>query len=213
LKIRYPLMNRWSQLLKRCIDIALSVLGLVVLAPILALITLVVKLGSPGPVFYRQKRLGKHGMPFEMLKFRTMYVNADQMLVQYLAQNSELRAEWDCYQKLARDPRITPLGTFLRRFSLDELPQLWNVLVGQMSLVGPRPIMLGQREIYGDNFKHYVRTQPGITGLWQISGRNHASYEERTEFDVHYVNNWSVWLDIYILVRTIWVVLRADGAC
>lgn len=211
-EIRYPLMNRSDQLLKRAIDLLLSSLGLIILAPVLGLSTLLVKLGSPGPVFYRQKRIGRQGKAFVMLKFRTMYQNADQVLAQQLAQNPELKAEWDCYQKLARDPRVTRIGYFLRRFSLDELPQLWNVLVGDMSLVGPRPIMLSQREIYGDSLIHYMRVIPGITGLWQISGRNQISYAERIEYDVQYINNWSVWLDIYILIRTLGVVLRASGA-
>jgi Undecaprenyl-phosphate galactose phosphotransferase WbaP len=182
------------------------------LAPILGLITLMVKLGSPGPVFYLQKRLGKHGKVFEMLKFRTMYLNADQMLALYLAQNPEMKAEWNCHQKLVRDPRITPVGTLLRRFSLDELPQLWNVLVGDMSLVGPRPIMLGQRELYGENFQHYVRTQPGLTGLWQVSGRSDTSYADRVALDEYYVRHWSIWMDLYILFRTVWVVIKHSGA-
>ena len=212
LKIRYTLLDRSAQILKRGIDLALSALGLIGLAPILGMLTVLVKAGSPGPIFYRQKRIGWQGKEFVMLKFRTMYQDADQVLDLHLAQNPEMKAEWDTYQKINRDPRVTRIGAFLRRFSLDELPQLWNVLIGEMSLVGPRPIMLTQRGIYGENFKHYMRVLPGITGLWQISGRNHASYSERIEFDVQYVNNWSVWLDIYILIRTIWVVARASGA-
>ncbi len=213
LKIRHSLLDGWSQSLKRLMDLSLSAAGLLALAPLLGLLGLLLKLGAPGPVFYRQKRLGKGGREFEILKFRTMYPNADQVLADYLAQDPALKAEWDTYQKLACDPRLTRIGALLRRFSLDELPQLWNVLRGEMSLVGPRPIMLDQRELYGANFTHYMRVSPGITGLWQISGRNQASYTERTEFDVRYVNTWSVWLDIYILVRTAWVVLRAQGAC
>jgi lipopolysaccharide/colanic/teichoic acid biosynthesis glycosyltransferase len=142
-----------------------------------------------------------------------MHVNAEQMLEAYLAENQQMQEEWNCYQKLHDDPRIFRAGKLLRRFSIDELPQLWNVLLGQMSLVGPRPIMLDQETQYGDNLKHYVRVLPGITGMWQISGRNRTTFAQRAEFDVRYVMNWSIWLDIYILVRTVWVVISRDGAC
>ncbi len=124
-----------------------------------------------------------------------------------------MRDEWNCYQKLHQDPRITRVGAWLRRFSIDELPQLWNVLMGEMSLVGPRPIMLDQEVPYGEIIKHYVRVLPGITGMWQISGRNRTTFSQRAEFDMRYVMNWSIWLDIYILIRTVWVVISRDGAC
>jgi lipopolysaccharide/colanic/teichoic acid biosynthesis glycosyltransferase len=175
-------------------------------------IALLIALDSPGGVFYRQRRLGKGGREFNLLKFRTMYRGASLVLSAYLQKNPERREEWNKFQKLTDDPRITAFGHFLRRFSLDELPQLWNVLIGDMSVVGPRPIMVNQRELYGTNFQHYVRVLPGITGMWQISGRNHTSFATRTEFDVGYVMNWSIWVDVYIIVRTVWVVLRRDGA-
>ena len=141
LKIRHTLLDGWSQIIKRMMDLVLSAGGLLMVSPLLGLISLLVKLSSPGPVLYRQKRLGKDGREFEIVKFRSMYLNADQVLERYLAQNPKLKGEWDHYQKLASDPRMTRIGVFLRRFSLDELPQLWNVLRGDMSLVGPRPIM------------------------------------------------------------------------
>lgn len=140
-----------------------------------------------------------------------MVPDADKVLKGYLREHPERQSEWDAYQKLKDDPRITYIGRLLRRFSLDEFPQLWNVLVGDMSIVGPRPIMVNQKELYGANFRHYMRVRPGMTGLWQTSGRNRASFAERVKFDVEYVMNWSIWLDIYLLVRTFWVVIHHDG--
>jgi Undecaprenyl-phosphate galactose phosphotransferase WbaP len=212
-EIRHNLLDRWAQRQKRAIDLVGSTIGLIVLSPFLALVALLIKLDSPGPVFYRQKRLGKKGEVLGMVKFRTMHVNADEMLAAYLAQNPDKKKEWDCYQKLHEDPRITRMGVWLRRFSIDELPQLWNVLIGEMSLVGPRPIMLNQETQYGETLKQYERVLPGITGMWQISGRNRTTFAQRAEFDLRYVMNWSVWMDIYILIRTIWVVITRDGAC
>ncbi len=212
-EIRYTLKDPWAQAVKRVMDLIIAGLGTLLLLPGLGLIALLIKLDSPGSVFYRQKRLGKNGRVFDLLKFRTMHVNADTVLQSYLATNPIMKQEWDCYQKLKSDPRITRVGKLLRRFSLDELPQLWNVLTGDMSLVGPRPIMLNQEQMYGPNLEHYIRVVPGITGQWQISGRNRTSFAQRTQFDVQYVMNWSIWLDIYILVRTVWVVLKREGAC
>ena len=212
-EIRHSLLDCWAQRQKRVMDLIGSTLGLIVLSPILAISAILIKLESPGPVFYRQKRMGKKGEVIRIVKFRTMHVNAEQMLEAYLAENQQMQEEWNCYQKLHDDPRIFRAGKLLRRFSIDELPQLWNVLLGQMSLVGPRPIMLDQETQYGDNLKHYVRVLPGITGMWQISGRNRTTFAQRAEFDVRYVMNWSIWLDIYILVRTVWVVISRDGAC
>ncbi len=212
-EIRQNLLDRWAQRQKRVMDLFGSVLGLILLSPVLAISALMIKLESPGPVFYKQKRMGKKGKVIHMVKFRTMHVNAEQMLDEYLSENEAMKEEWDQYQKLREDPRIFRAGKLLRRFSIDELPQLWNVLLGQMSLVGPRPIMLDQETQYGENLKHYMRVLPGLTGMWQISGRNRTTFAQRADFDLNYVMNWSIWLDIYILVRTIWVVLTRDGAC
>ncbi|MDI6693928.1 MAG: undecaprenyl-phosphate galactose phosphotransferase WbaP [Anaerolineales bacterium] len=212
LVVRQNLLDPWAQRFKRLMDLIASALGLLVLAPFFVIVALLIRLDSPGGVFYRQWRLGKGGRPFQLLKFRTMHLNADQLLQTYLEKDPLLKQEWDAYQKLKHDPRITRMGRLLRRFSLDEFPQLWNVLKGEMSLVGPRPIMLNQVELYGPRLEHYQRVLPGITGIWQVSGRNHHSFQKRAEFDVQYVMNWSVWLDIYLVIRTLWVVLRADGA-
>lgn len=210
-EIHHTLMDTFAQFQKRIIDIVLSITGLVLLSPILLVSTILVAINSHGHVFYRQRRLGKHNEEFEIIKFRTMVPNADQVLHEYLEKNPDRKAEWDAYQKLSNDPRITFVGRFLRRFSIDELPQLWNVLIGQMSIVGPRPIMINQRDLYGSDYRHYVRVRPGITGIWQISGRNQTSFATRVEFDVEYVMNWSIWMDIYILTRTLWVVIRQEG--
>ncbi len=212
LQVKNNLLNPWSQMLKRLIDVLFSFLGMVCLAPVLGLIALWIKLDSPGGVFYRQVRLGRNGRAFHLLKFRTMHQNAEQILDEKLASNPTLRREWDSYQKLKGDPRITRVGRFLRRFSLDELPQLWNVANAEMSLVGPRPILLDQRDLYGGPFGNYIQVTPGITGLWQVSGRNQTTFTRRAELDIEYIQCWSVWLDIFILLKTIKVVFLQKGA-
>lgn len=213
LEVHHSLLDPWAQAFKRIIDIIISGLAFILLLPFFLFLASLISLDSPGPIFFRQIRLGKKGKPFTMYKFRTMYLNADEVLSSYLDKNPALKLEWVRYQKLKEDPRITRMGRFLRRFSIDELAQLWNVLIGEMSLVGPRPIMPDQQELYGENFNHYMRVAPGISGLWQISGRNQTTFSRRAEFDMEYVMSWSVWLDIYIIVRTIWVVLKREGAC
>ena len=212
LQVKNNLLNPWSQMLKRLIDIFASFLGIVFLTPMLALIALWIKINSPGGIFYHQIRLGRNGQLFKMLKFRTMHQDADQLLIDKLAHNPDLKKEWDRYQKLKDDPRITRVGKFLRKFSLDELPQLWNVVRAEMSLVGPRPMMLDQRNLYGEAFGNYIQVAPGITGLWQVSGRNETTFTQRAELDNEYIQCWSVWLDIYILLKTIKVVFWQKGA-
>jgi Undecaprenyl-phosphate galactose phosphotransferase WbaP len=212
LQVRNNLLNPWSQVLKRAIDILISTMGMVFLAPLLGLVALWIKLDSPGGIFYRQVRLGRNGRSFHLLKFRTMHQNADQILVDELAGNPVLKGEWDSYQKLKEDPRITRVGKFLRRFSLDELPQLWNIARDEMSLVGPRPMLPDQRDLYGHAFENYVRVTPGMTGLWQVSGRNQTTFTRRAELDNEYIQCWSIWLDIYILIKTIKVVFWQKGA-
>lgn len=147
-----------------------------------------------------------------MVKFRTMHENADQVLETHLANDDVLHQEWQRYQKLKNDPRLTRSGGFLRKYSLDELPQLWNVLTGEMSLVGPRPFLPDQKEMYGDRISNYIKVSPGITGMWQVSGRNQSEFSARPYWDEYYVRNWSWWLDVYILAKTIGVVLRREGA-
>jgi Undecaprenyl-phosphate galactose phosphotransferase WbaP len=197
---------------KRLLDLVLTSAGAIAGVPLIGFIALWIKWDSRGPVFYCQRRIGKGGKEFRAWKFRSMVTNADQVLHRYLENNPELREEWERNHKLRNDPRITAVGRFLRRTSLDELPQLWNVLKGDMSLVGPRPIVEAEVARYGANFDLYTKVQSGLTGLWQVSGRNDTSYEERVKLDTFYVRNWSVWLDLCILFRTIGTVLLRKGA-
>ena len=206
------LFQRSSAAIKRAIDCAASVILLGLLLPLFALIAVAIKLTSRGPVFYGHLRQGRNGNVFRALKFRTMVADADRVLADYLVSHTEAVPEWQRNQKLRNDPRITRIGKWLRRSSLDELPQLINVLIGQMSLVGPRPIVEEEIAKYGRVYGLYTRVLPGLTGLWQVSGRNNTTYEERVAFDEHYVHNWSVWLDLYILVRTIKTVATGEGA-
>lgn len=212
LEIRQRLLLYGPRLTKTILDCALTMVLGVVALPLFLAIMVAVKLDSPGPIFYGHYRLGRRGRPFTAWKFRSMVTNADAVLRQHLIDNHLLREEWERERKLKSDPRITRVGRFLRRTSLDELPQLWNVLQGEMSLVGPRPIVDEEIAYYDDKYELYKRVHPGITGLWQVSGRNDVTYAERVNLDAYYVRNWSVWLDIYILLRTIWVVMIGDGA-
>jgi lipopolysaccharide/colanic/teichoic acid biosynthesis glycosyltransferase len=165
-----------------------------------------------GPVFFRHKRVGRSGTHFGCLKFRTMIPDAEHTLVEYLQHHEEAADEWRKHQKLTFDPRITTIGKALRASSIDEIPQLINVLRGEMSLVGPRPVTLEELSRYGADAEHYKAVLPGITGLWQVNGRNSLTYEQRIEFDVEYVKRWSLLLDMSILFRTPWVVFSREGA-
>jgi len=200
------------RLAKRLIDGLLTLIVLIGSLPFLLIIALIVRLTSKGPVFYSQPRLGLNGRKFRAWKFRTMVADADAALARYLESNPVARREWEQDHKLKKDPRITRIGRILRKTSLDELPQLWNVLRGEMSLVGPRPIIEDEICKYADAYELYSRVQPGITGLWQVSGRNNTTYDERVELDVFYVRNWSLWLDLYILASTVRVVVLQEGA-
>lgn len=211
-ELQHNLLNEKEQTLKRFLDLALTIVGGLLISPFLLLIAVLIKLDSKGPVLYGHTRLGLNGRKFKVWKFRTMFPNADQVLEDYLQAHPELRQEWDSLHKLKDDPRVTRVGRFLRKYSLDEFPQLWNVLRGEMSLVGPRPIVEDEICRYDDCYEFYTQVKPGITGMWQISGRNDTTYEERVRLDEFYVRNWSVWLDIVILARTVWVVLRPRGA-
>lgn len=213
LQVSQNLLQHWHYLPKRLLDMSVAGLAAAFALPILAAVYLGVRLTSKGPVLYGQTRIGRHGQCFTAWKFRTMVVNADEVLREHLAANPDLRLEWELTQKLKRDPRVLRIGRFLRKTSLDELPQLWNVIRGDMSLVGPRPIVKGEIVRYGEYFDLYKMVRPGITGMWQVSGRSNTSYEERLSCDEYYVKNWSVWLDIYILFRTIKTVLLLEGAC
>ena len=200
------------RVLKRCMDILFVLLALPVLLPLLAVVSLFVKWTSPGPVFFSHRRIRKNGAFFSMWKFRTMCINSTEILDEYLKAHPEACAEWYASRKLRVDPRITPIGSFLRRFSLDELPQVWNVLTGTMSLVGPRPIVAAEVEKYADSFVCYCKVKPGLTGLWQVSGRSGISYDARVALDCEYVRTWSLTRDLVILFKTFRAVVHQDGA-
>lgn len=202
-----------NRLLKRSFDFILSTLLLPALIPVILFIAILIKLDSPGPVFFRQVRQGRSGKPFNVWKFRTMYVDAKQRLNEILEKDPEQKKEWEMYYKLKNDPRISRVGKLLRESSLDELPQVFNVFKGEMSLVGPRPVLASELDqYYGDYRLYYESVRPGISGLWQVSGRNDLDYDKRVNLDAWYVLNWSIWFDIVILWKTIFVVLRRKGA-
>lgn len=192
-------------------DSVVASLLLILLSPLFLILFWKVR-ADGGPALYRQERIGANGRPFRCMKFRSMVTNADQVLQNLLVTDPVARAEWESKRKLSNDPRVTRIGTFLRTTSLDELPQLINVIRGEMSLVGPRPIVAAEAHHYGYNFAYYCDTKPGITGLWQVSGRSSTSYEERVKLDVWYVQNWSLWHDGAILLKTIPAVLLRKGA-
>jgi exopolysaccharide production protein ExoY len=197
---------------KRAVDLAGASLLLLVLAPVFILIALMIKIDSAGPVLFRQWRLGFRGRRFLIFKFRTMCAGAEADIEELIIGDSAKRIVWEEFQKLWDDPRLTGFGRYLRKLSLDEFPQLWNVLKGEMSLVGPRPITPDQREIYGGDFDLYTSVKPGITGMWQVNGRNRTSFRQRILWDAYYIKNWTLGLDLSILLRTIGVVLTGEGA-
>lgn len=197
--------------LKRGFDIVAALCAILLLSPLLIFVALQVRRDG-GPVLYGHKRIGRNGKTFKCLKFRSMVVNSAEVLAELLARDPEARAEWDREFKLKNDVRITPIGRFLRKSSLDELPQLWNVLRGEMSFVGPRPIIDQELERYGEASKYYLMATPGITGLWQVSGRNDVDYATRVRLDVTYVMNWTFRSDMGILFKTFFVVIRGSGA-
>ncbi|GBF07022.1 undecaprenyl-phosphate galactosephosphotransferase [Deinococcus aerius] len=211
-EIRNNLRSIRARVIKRTLDLAGAAAVGVLLLPVLLLIALAIRLDSPGPVIYRARRLGRDGRPFDCFKFRSMQRNAEGKLKEMLDANPALRAEFEATHKLKDDPRVTPVGAFLRKTSLDELPQLANVLLGSMSLVGPRPIVHAEVPRYGDIYAVYKQVRPGMTGYWQANGRSDTSYEERVGMDHFYVTNWSPWLDIVILLQTVRVVVRGKGA-
>ncbi|WP_163583626.1 undecaprenyl-phosphate galactose phosphotransferase WbaP, partial [Klebsiella pneumoniae] len=205
-------LAKWSsRILKRLFDIVGSLTIIVLLSPALLFISLKVKKDG-GPAIYGHERIGKGGRSFKCLKFRSMVINSKEVLAELLEKDPAAKAEWDATFKLKNDPRVTKIGAFLRRTSLDELPQLFNVLKGEMSLVGPRPIITAELERYNEEVDYYLLSKPGMTGLWQVSGRSDVDYETRVYLDAWYVKNWSMWNDIAILFKTIGVVLKKDGA-
>ena len=206
-------MRKSVLLQKRIVEILFASVAIGLIAVPGLLLALLLKITSRGPIFYRAHRLGKNGKPIEVLKFRTMCENADRELERILEENPDLREEWESGFKLENDPRITRIGKFLRKTSLDELPQFWNVLKGDMALIGPRPIVEDEIKYYGSDYNTFSSVKPGITGLWQVSGRSSLSYTERVALDVFYVNNWSIWMDYYIFFATINAVFLRRGAC
>ena len=212
LEFHYHLLARRNRWLKRWIDIAGSGLLLILLSPLLALLTLLVLIDSPGPVFFRQERLGRNFQRFRVLKFRTMVVGAEEKLAKLLKEDPVAKAQYEEFHKLENDPRVTKFGDFLRKFSLDELPQLWNVLIGEMSLSGPRAYMPAELDEMGNYAPIILRVTPGMTGWWQVLGRHSTTFEKRLKLDEYYISNWSLWMDIYIFLKTIFVVLSGNGA-
>jgi lipopolysaccharide/colanic/teichoic acid biosynthesis glycosyltransferase len=205
--------TRLERAVKRTIDIVGALTFFALFGPLYLIVAAAVLIGMGGPVHYWQTRLGRGGRTFRFYKFRSMVHDSDDILRQHLERNPSEKLQWDKYQKLEVDPRVTRVGRVIRKLSLDELPQFFNVLKGDMSLVGPRPCMVRQRSMYGEHWKHYCHMRPGITGLWQVSGRNRLTYADRVALDARYAQQWSLWLDLRILVRTVWVVLSGDGSC
>ncbi|TFH33924.1 MAG: sugar transferase [Bacteroidia bacterium] len=200
-----------SLLIKSFFDYLFAIVAMVICLPIFVVVAIAIKLCSKGPVFFKQERLGLNGRRFLLYKFRTMLKDADSKLGDLLNSSDELRKQFNENFKLKDDPRVTRVGKILRKTSLDELPQIFNVLMGQMNLIGPRPIVREEVEKYGEAFYELIRVKPGISGLWQISGRNDVEYDRRVQLDLFYIKNWSLWMDIMILLRTLIVVIQGRG--
>jgi Undecaprenyl-phosphate galactose phosphotransferase WbaP len=202
----------WNLGIKRFLDLCVVIFGGLLVLPFLLLTALLIKITSPGPVLYKQKRLGINGKHFYTYKFRSMYIDAEQQLQRILETDPAAKKEWEEKFKLQKDPRITGIGRFLRRTSIDEMPQILNILKGEMSLVGPRPIVDAEVEKYGEDYLRVFSVKPGLTGLWQVSGRSDADYEDRVAYDAYYLQSWSVWLDLWIIFKTFGVVIVGRGA-
>ena len=212
LRVKNNLARPLNIALKIFFDYLLTIVGTVCILPFLLWIAIWIYVDSPGPIIFKHTRIGKNGKAFDCYKFRTMCVDAEEKLADLLAKDPEAKEEWERDFKLKNDPRVTKSGAFLRRTSLDELPQIFNVLKGEMSLVGPRPVVQEELERYGAFVRDYLAVKPGITGYWQINGRSDTTYEERVLMDTWYVQNWSIWLDVMLLWRTFKVVLKQEGA-
>ena len=212
LEIRNQLLRVIPRITKTILEFVLACFSVVLLIPVFLCLAVIVKLSSRGPVLYRADRLGKNGRPIHVWKFRTMYINAADQLEQILANDPKLAAEWRANFKLEHDPRITPIGRILRKTSLDELPQFFNVITGELDMIGPRPIVEAEIPYSAAEYEVFSRVKPGITGLWQVSGRSETGYEKRIALDMWYIQNWSVWLDVYIFFATIAEVLKCRGA-
>lgn len=198
--------------IKRVFDFLLALTAIIILSPLLVSVAIAVRLSDGGPAFFGHTRMGFSGKTFKCWKFRSMAPNSDAVFKEYLANNPEAAREWHLNQKIQNDPRITRLGYFLRKYSIDELPQLFNILVGDMSFVGPRPIQRSEFDKYGYSLRHYLSTRPGLTGLWQISGRSNSSYQKRVVFDRYYVTHWGMLTDIALILKTVPVAVTGSGS-
>lgn len=200
-------------IVKRTVDIVVALIGMIFIIPLTIVIYIAhIITGDEGPTFYKQYRIGKDGVPFKMYKYRTMVINADEELEKYLLENEDMKEEYHKYKKLRKDPRITKLGRFLRKTSLDEIPQLINVLKGDMSLIGPRPYLLKEKDDMGSYYTQIIQCKPGITGLWQVNGRSETTFEERLNIETNYTFNNSLKMDLKIFLKTIRIVLKKEGA-
>lgn len=210
-RLHNNLKSTGAKIVKRVLDLIFCFAGILALAPIILIVIILIKIDG-GPVFFGQERIGAGGRRFVCWKFRSMKTDAAKRLGALLEEDEEAKNEWERDHKLKNDPRITKIGAFLRKTSMDEIPQFWNVIKNEMSVIGPRPIVEAEISKYGSDFAHYANAQPGITGLWQISGRNDTNYAERVELDVWYVRNWSPWLDIVIAIKTVPILIFGIGA-
>lgn len=208
----HNLTKKFSLALKRMLDFALLLLSAPITIPLTIVVAILVKLTSEGPAFYGHKRIGKNGREFKCWKFRSMVIDADKQLEKILAENPEMRAEWEKDRKFTNDPRITKVGKILRKTSIDEIPQFFNILTGEMSFIGPRPVTKPELKRYGNKSDFILSVQPGLSGMWQISGRSDTGYEERIILDSYYIQNWSIWLDLWIIIKTVYVVIKGKGA-
>ncbi len=208
----HELTRGYNLFFKRLLDLWLLLISSPFVIPVMLLLSICVKISSPGPVFYGHKRVGKNGREIKCWKFRSMYVNSQEMLEKILATDEKRAAEWKKDRKFLDDPRVTKFGKFLRKTSLDELPQFFNILLNQMSFIGPRPVTGDEIEQYYGDAEFILSVTPGLSGMWQISGRSDTGYEERINLDTYYIQNWSVWLDIWIMIKTVWVVIYGKGA-
>ena len=211
IETNYHLLNKQETIIKRVLDMILALLLLLVSWPLFILLAILVRLDSKGPILYTQKRLGQDGEAFDSYKFRTMYEDADEKLHELLAADADADREYQEYHKLTNDPRVTRVGKVLRRYSLDEMPQFINVLKGDMNLIGPRSYLPRELPAMGTSAKIILKVKPGITGWWQVMGRNETSFKERLQLDEYYISNWSIWLDIYVIIKTVWVLIRGEG--
>jgi len=211
IQVQYNLLNPWTRSLKRLTELIICFLIIAITLPFFLALAVLIHFDSSGPIIFVQERVGKSGKRFNLYKFRTMVTDADEKLVELLKNDKELRKEYNKYHKIRNDPRITRMGKFLRKTSLDEFPQIWNVVRGEMSLVGPRAYMPEELEEMGDSIKLIERVSPGLTGWWQVMGRHDVSFQQRLQMDEFYIINYSLWMDLYISIKTVWIIISGQG--